>query len=85
MYQTVEPVPFAYARGEEVLAHLAAADVHHLRGGGRLAPACVPSWMIGTIIGARRTAGTPAYLLRFLHDGCECVCWVDETAIEGTA
>ena len=84
MYQTVEPVPFAYVRGEEVLAHLGAADVHHLRGGGRLAPACVPSWMIGTIIGARRTAGTPAYLLRFLHDGCECVCWVDEAAIEGT-
>ncbi|MHB8376919.1 MAG: hypothetical protein ACYDEB_08180 [Dehalococcoidia bacterium] len=85
MRLTVQPAPFAYARGEEVLASLAGVDVHHMQGGGRLAPACVPPWMIGTIIGARRSGAVPAYLLRFLHDDCDCVCWVDEAAIEGTA
>lgn len=74
---------YAYARGEEVLAHLSQARVYHVRGGGQLSEACVPPWTIGRIIGTRRPAGEPAYLLAFPHDDSDCVCWVAETAIEG--
>jgi hypothetical protein len=77
------PQSFAYARGEEVLAHLARAQVYHIQGGGRLSDACRPSWTIAKVIGTRAGGRQPRYLLAFQHDGSECMCWVREGAIEG--
>jgi hypothetical protein len=75
---------FAYARGEEVVVRLRRARVFHLEGGGGLSAACVPSWTIGYVMATRRDGrGRASYLVRFSHDGSDCVCWVRERAIEG--
>ena len=77
------PGRYAYARGEEVIARLSGADVYHVQGGGHLSEACVPGWTIGKIVSAQRGRAGTAYLLRFKHDGCDCLCWVSETSIDG--
>lgn len=74
---------YAFARGEEVVARLCGVEPYHLQGGGPLGVGCTPSWTIGRIIAARTQGGRPAYLLRFRHDDGECVCWIDESAIDG--
>jgi len=75
---------YAFARGEEVVARLIGVAPYHLHGGGPLSAACTPPWTIGRILVARRRHRRPAYLLQFRHDDCECLCWVDESAIDGT-
>ena len=74
---------YAFARGEEVLARLTGTEPYHVQGGGPLSPACIPSWTIGRIVAAGRRQRGAAYLLRFQHDDAECVCWIDESAIDG--
>lgn len=75
---------FAYARGEEVIAHLRRAPVYSIEHGGRIGRACVPRWTIACVMACASDArGHRRYLLRFAHDGADCVCWVGERAIEG--
>jgi hypothetical protein len=74
---------YAFARGEEVVVRLRGAAPYHVRGGGPLSSACTPSWTIGRILAARRRRHRPAYLLQVRHDDSDCVCWIDESAIDG--
>jgi hypothetical protein len=74
---------YAFTRGEEVVARLAGVRPYHLQGGGPLSPACIPSWTIGSIVAAGRRRRRAAYLLRFRHDDGDCMCWIDESAIDG--
>jgi hypothetical protein len=76
---------YAYAPGEEVVVRLEGAEAHNIERAAAVAPACLPEWTIGVVLGCTATGGTPAYVLRIEHDGCACVCTVPEAAIEGTA
>jgi hypothetical protein len=75
-------VAFAYEVGEEVLARLDGLEPLPVTpGDGEDSP--LPSWTIGTIVD-RQADSDPAYLVTFLHEGAQWICWVPEEAVEGT-
>jgi hypothetical protein len=74
-----------YRPGEEVVARLEDAETHNIERGTMVERACLPSWTIGTVLDCRVRDGTARYVLRIEHDGCACICTLDEGAIEGLA
>ena len=75
----------AYAAGEEVVVRLAGVEAHNMERGAAIAGDCLPDWTVGIVLGCTALDGVPAYVLRIEHDGCACVCTVEELAIEGVA
>lgn len=78
-------VRYRYGRGEEVVAMLSNVPVHNIERGTAVAAACLPSWTIGVVMERRVREDAVTYVLHIEHDGCACVCTVDEGAIEGLA
>jgi hypothetical protein len=74
-----------FRRGEEVVARLEDAEAHNLERGTVVERACLPSWTIGVVLDCRVRGDRATYTLRIEHDGCACICKLDEDAIDGLA
>jgi hypothetical protein len=85
MVVKASPAVPLYLPGEEVLVRLSGAEAYNVERMAAIESACLPSWTIGTVIERRNVEGRRGYVVRMEHDGCACVCVVEEQAIEGTA
>ena len=81
--KAAEAGEFRFSPGEEVLAHLSGAMISNVDSSPRETVPVMPPWTIGSIV-ARRAREQPLYLLSFRHEGAAYVCWIEESAIEGT-
>lgn len=80
-----QPRRFAYAVGEEVVAHVRQEDAFGLDEDPLAAHAPMLAWTIGQITARIERAEGAAYLLHFRHDHARYLTVVPEIAIEGTA
>jgi hypothetical protein len=76
---------FAYAIGEEVVAHLCGTEVFSLEHAAPLPAAFRPEWTIATVMERTTDDGERHYALRLRLRGYRCVATVPESAIEGVA
>lgn len=75
---------FAYALGEDVVAHLDGVDVYSLEHAALLPAAFCPDWTIATVMEQVAVDGERRYVLRLLLGDDLCVATVPESAIDGT-
>lgn len=77
-------VGFAYAIGEDVVAHLDDIEVYSLEHAALLPAAFRPDWTIATVMEQVVVDGERRYVLRLLLGEDLCVATVPELAIDGT-